>query len=85
VNDSGVVRKASARNDASDVLSARVIAGGGEGGEKFYFCAYLWQPPHGGLPGPRNLLAMPTAREKNVAREGFAEPLSFARLTADRK
>ncbi len=53
--------------------------------EKFYFCAYLWQPPHGGLPGLRNLLAMPAVREKSVTREGLAEPFGFARLTPDRK
>jgi len=31
------------------------------------------------------LLAMPAAREESVAREGFAEPAGFARLTSDRK
>ena len=53
--------------------------------QNFYFNEYLWQTPHSGLPGPRNLLAMPAAREESVTREGFAEPLGFARLTPDRK
>jgi hypothetical protein len=53
--------------------------------EKFDFCAYPWQPPHGGLPESRNLLATPATREKSVTQEGLAEPIGFARLSADRK
>jgi hypothetical protein len=53
--------------------------------ENCYFYEYLWQTPHSGLLSRGILLAMPAAREKSVVREGFAEPVGFARLTPDRK
>jgi hypothetical protein len=49
------------------------------------FASSCGKRPTVGCRGLGNLLAMPAARQESVTREGFAEPLGFARLTPDRK